>query len=245
MIRIPAGEFVMGSPGDDISSNEHPQHGVFVGEFYVDKFEVTNRQYRRFCDETGRQYPDDPGFPDKSGYLLRYPDHPVVNVSWEDARAYALWADKRLPTEAEWEKAARGTDARTYPWGRSEPDGRKCNLADKNTDFTWSERDIDDGFACVAPVGAFPAGASPFGCLDMAGNVSEWCGDWYDAGYYGGSPARDPGGPLLGTERVVRGGSWLHAAVSQRCAVRYSYVPIFRADDLGFRCVATRSLQRE
>ncbi|MEO0108860.1 MAG: SUMF1/EgtB/PvdO family nonheme iron enzyme, partial [candidate division WOR-3 bacterium] len=181
MILIPAGEFLMGSAQGEGDKDEHPLHKVYVSEFYIDKYEVTNRQYKRFCDATGRNYPPDPELlSSMPNYFNNYPNYPVVNITWEDARAYCDWAGKRLPTEAEWEKAARGSDGRKYPWGNKAPDGSQCNFADRNLpDVPWCDKDADDGYGFTAPVGHYPQGASPYGVLDMAGNVWEWCNDWY------------------------------------------------------------------
>ena len=197
----------------DILNSETPQHKVYLDDYWIYKTEVTVAQYRKFCQATGRQMP---GLPDWSK-----DDHPVVNVSWEDAAAYAQWAGAALPTEAQWEKAARGTDARVYPWG-NEWDGAKCVNSTQST----------------KPVGGIPAGASPYGCLDMAGNVWEWCADWYDAGYYKNAPARNPTGPATSTSRVLRGGSWLTPVPDVfRAAYRFWLNPGDRNDYFGFRCV--------
>ncbi|MFO7675684.1 MAG: SUMF1/EgtB/PvdO family nonheme iron enzyme [bacterium] len=200
MVKIPAGTFTMGSTEFD---DEKPVRQVYLDAYYIDKHEVTNRQYRRFCDATGRSYPQDPDFLGKPDYLRSCPDYPVVNVSWDDAKAYCDWAGKRLPTEAEWEKAARGTDAREYPWGSSAPgSSRNGNFADESAKRRYSDWTIitgyDDGYVNTAPVGAFPAGASPYGLLDMAGNVWEWCDDWYDKDYYGRGANNNPQGPATG-----------------------------------------------
>ncbi len=252
MIRIPAGELWMGSAEGEGASDERPQHKVYLSEYYIDKYEVTNEQFERFVKATGYQtdaerlgsgYVDDKGSSkliDKKGvswrtyYGYATRNHPVVLVSWNDAKAYCDWAGKRLPTEAEWEKAARGTDARKYPWGNSEPDGSRCNYADKNTDFFW--RDANDGYAQTAPVGTYPAGASPYGCMDMAGNVWEWCNDWRDGDYCSTSPSNNPEGPSSGSFRVLRGGSWALDARFLRCARRAGGVPSLRTYFLGFRC---------
>ncbi|MEO0108442.1 MAG: formylglycine-generating enzyme family protein [candidate division WOR-3 bacterium] len=237
MIRIPAGEFWMGSPKDEGETNERPQHRVFLSEFYMDKFEVTNKQYRQFCVATGRPFPVDPGFPGLDNYFETCPDYPVVNVSWQDAVAYAAWAGKDLPTEAEWEKAARGQSARRFPWGYEAPTGGRANLADRSTDYAWSEQGIYDGHARAAPVGSFVQGASPYGVMDMAGNVWEWCRDWYSDDYYRSSPGRDPEGPRSGRDRVIRGGGWNYGVSYLRCAARQGLSPTARAPYLGFRCV--------
>lgn len=249
MIHIPAGQFVMGAnrnpdeqpvrlppPGVSYhrrSSSEYPDeqpvHGVYLDEFLVDKHEVTNRQYKRFCDATGKSYPSDPGFWDMPDYFIACPDHPVLNVSWYDAKAYCEWAGKRLPTEAEWEKAARGADARKHPWGNSEPGGTRCNILDN-----------PDGYRHTSPVGVFPAGASPYGALDMAGNVWEWCNDWYEIDYYSKSPSHNPPGPTTGSSRVIRGGSWCGLASGARCAFRCGFEPSVRIWNYGFRCAAHR-----
>jgi len=237
VIKIPAGTFTMGSTEN---TDEKPVHQVHLDEYYIDKYEVTNRQYKQFCDATGRSYPSDPGFSGMSGYFSNYSDYPVVNVSWDDAAAYCTWAGKRLPTEAEWEKAARGTDSRKYPWGNSELTGRTCNFADKSTDYSWSDKSWNDGHAYTAPVGNYQDGASPYGCMDMAGNVWEWCADWYDISYYGRSPGSNPTGPSSGSARVGRGGSWLNDAWLMRCASRIRLAPSTRYGNLGFRCAGGR-----
>lgn len=190
MVLIPAGEFQMGSV--DGFDDEKPVHTVYVDAFYMDVYEVTNALYKKFVDATGHSAPE---CRDNSTYNA--PEQPVVGVSWHDAIAYAEWSGKRLPTEAEWEKAARGgLKAKKYPWGD------KLTHGDANYSGTGG-KDRWDG---TSPVGSFSANG--YGLYDMAGNVYEWCADWYDSGYYSASPERNPTGPSSGTGRVLRGGSW-------------------------------------
>jgi formylglycine-generating enzyme required for sulfatase activity len=225
VVRIRAGAFSMGSDSGEM--NERPVHTVYLDEYCIDKYEVTNRQYKRFCDATSRAYPLDPGFSSMPQYFTGYPDYPVVNVTWDDALAYANWTGRSLPSEAEWEKAARGPDAREFPWGSAEPDSTRCNISSNN-----------DGYDNTAPVGTYPAGASPYGCMDMAGNVWEWCNDWFFAGYYAVSPDSNPQGFLVGSDRVFRGGCWLNSSWCVRCAYRAYYEPPFYYYHLGIRCSA-------
>jgi formylglycine-generating enzyme required for sulfatase activity len=202
MVYIPAGEFIMGS--DEGDSDERPVHTVYLDAFHIDRTEVANAQYQACVEAGACDAPSNTTYYDNSNYA----QHPVVHVSWDDADAYCRWAGKRLPTEAEWEKAARGTDGRRYPWGNSEPD---CNKANYN-----------DCVGLTTEVGSYPAGASLYGVLDMAGNVWEWVADWYDPGYYSQSPTRNPPGPDSGELRVLRGGSWYRSTPSGiRCALRY------------------------
>jgi iron(II)-dependent oxidoreductase len=220
MILIPAGEFIMGSPEGEGNDDEHPQHTVFLDAFYIDKYEVTNAQYKKFMDATGHKAP----LSWNSEGPFYQPSQPVVGVNWYDAAAYAKWAGKRLPTETEWEKAARGTDGRKYPWG-NEWDSSKCN---SNVN--------GDGYKYIAPVGSFPAGASPYGVMDMAGNVFEWCADWYDGDYYSRTPQKNPKRSDSGDWRVMRGGAWYYDANVLRCALRGNREPTFAILHIGFRC---------
>ncbi len=228
LIYIPKGEFTMGS--NDGASDEKPVHNVYLDGYFIGKYEVTNRQYKKFCDAAGHSYPPNPGFSGMSDYFNNYPDHPVVEVSWDDVIAYCGWAGLRLPTEAEWEKAARGTDARKYPWGNSEPDagGRyRANYDPGN--YT------EDGYRYTSPVGSFSKGISPYGCFNMAGNVWEWCSDWYDEDYYSSSSRRNPEGSPSGACRVYRGGSWFFYARPIRSACRHRLPPGHWSSSLGFR----------
>lgn len=228
MVLVPAGEFLMGSStGREDCQDEHPPRAVFLPDFFIDRTEVTNAEYRAFCDATSRPYPPPPGW--DAGYFEKG-DMPVINVTWKDASDYAKWAGKRLPTEAEWEKAARGTDGRTYPWGEA----LRAGLT------TLDGR--ADGFDAIAPVGSFPDGASPYGCLDMVGNVYEWTADWY-APYPGSDGSWDRRGDTGFKKRVVRGGDFKGRLDRPfgitRASERFCEPPDYRGANLGFRCVRT------
>ncbi|MCS6994880.1 MAG: formylglycine-generating enzyme family protein, partial [Anaerolineales bacterium] len=242
MVYVPAGEFLMGSPAGVGWSDERPQHVVYLDAFWIDRTEVTNAMYARFLNERGNQEEGGVTWLDE-GYArvhqsggrwaadAGYEEHPVVAVSWFGAAAYCEWAGARLPTEAEWEKAARGTDGRTYPWGDAAP---TCSLLN----FWPSASDCVVG---TSAVGSYPAGASPYGALDMAGNVWEWVADWYDENYYANSPSRNPQGPSSGSAHVLRGGSWYDFVNSVRPAYRYGNGPGYRYVSLfGFRCVLSK-----
>ena len=218
MVYVPAGEFLMGSNDDYpyAGPDEKPQRTVHLDAFWIDRTEVTNAQYRK-CVEAGAC--EEPRYWDDDRYNA--PDQPVVGVSWDDAQVYTAWAGGRLPTEAEWEKAARGTDGRLYPWGDSAPDCRKANCG----------RCADRPFV----VGSHPDGASPYGVLDMAGNVEEWVADWYDDDYYSRSPDRNPQGPDTGESLVLRGGTFDSHQPTVRCAHRFWDPPDYAHNTFGFR----------
>jgi len=220
MVHIPGGDFTIGSPNGQGEDDEHPAHKVRISDFWLGKHEVTFEQYDLFCRETARSLPGDEGW----GRGRR----PVINVSWDDAQAYCRWLSQktarifRLPSEAEWEKAAHAR----YPWGSGEPTVGMVNM-----------KGGEDGFPFSAPVGSFPRGESYYGVLDMAGNVWEWTADWYAADYFQISPRRDPRGPADGSARVVRGGSWKNGPGLIRSANRSSERPDRRLNVLGFRIV--------
>lgn len=232
MLFIPAGTFTMGSD-DDRFPNEAPAHNVYLDACYIGKTEVTNAEYYQFwladggdeSEHTPVSYGET--FGEWPAIAKTKPNYPVVGVSWNDAVAYAAWVGKRLPTEAEWEKAARGTDARRWPWGAQFSQPVKANV--------WHAK---DGFKHLAPVGHYPTGASPYGALDMAGNVWEWTADWYSDTYYHRSEGRNPKGPEAGSRRVVRGGSWLSPARLSRCATRIGQYPKSGTSFIGFRLAA-------
>ncbi len=226
MVIISAGEFWMGSPGDESrSKDELPRHKVFLDSFYLDIFEVTTRQYAQFMNATGHPAPE---FWDQVD-LSRDENKPVVGVSWQDANDFCDGAGKRLPTEAEWEKAARGTDERKYPWGQEPPTTHLANFDQKPTpEKIYSDR--------LKPVGSYEDGKSPLGVYDMAGNAWEWVADWYDKKYYGISPKKNPKGPETGEEKVMRGGSWDDLPTALRSGDRSKLLPSERNDSVGFRC---------
>jgi formylglycine-generating enzyme required for sulfatase activity len=218
MMLVPSGEFTMG--GDSL---DNPRHPVYLDAFHMDKYEVTTSRYARFLQATRRQLP----FKWSEVGLVSHGDLPVIGVTWEDANAYCRWAGKRLPTEAEWEKAARGTDGREYPWGNEAPTPRHANFSKC---CEWK------GYGVLAIVGSLEAGRSPYGIYDLAGNVSEWVADWYDMTSYKYELDRNPKGPANGEEKVVRGGSWYDPGSLQRSALRSRTHPSAPSTDRGFRC---------
>jgi formylglycine-generating enzyme required for sulfatase activity len=223
MMLVPRGEFTMGS--NTSFAHEQPLHRVTLDTFYMDKYEVTVGQYTKFLEATSLAAPPD-------WNVMNQPPHqnrPVVNVNWWDANSYCRWAGKRLPTEAEWEKAARGTDRRMYPWGNEPLDRLRANYGKE----AW------DDHAALAPVGSFEAGQSLYGIHDLAGNVWEWVSNWYDKDYYEKSPSQNPNGPEQGATKVLRGGSWYANLGYLKSTYRFSLPPSSRDSDFGFRCAKT------
>lgn len=241
MALVPAGEFLMGSPDSDAlaAPDELPQHRVYLDAFYIDRTEITNRRYAE-CVAAGYCLPpkDNSSWSQASYYNNpAFADYPVIKVDWYQAENYCKWRGGQLPTEAQWEKAARGADGRFFPWGNAF-DSKKLNFCDRNCEFVWAEAEADDGFGDTAPVGSYPAGASPYGLLDMAGNVWEWVQDWYFIDYYLLQGAwMNPTGPPAGQARVLRGGSWYSYGIDARTALRYGEIPAGVYSSVGFRCV--------
>jgi len=225
---IPAGEFMMGcneAIDNECQSDEKPSHKVFLDAYYIDKYEVTVAQYRE-CVNAGICTNPDTVLKCNWNVSGRE-NHPINCVDWYQAKAYCQWVGKRLPTEAEWEKASRGTDGRIYPWGNEWDCYKSCN----------SVPPCSNSFTC--PIGSHPDGKSPYEVMDMGGNIGEWVADWYDNAYYGYSPLDNPQGPSSGSESGVRGGSWWDDfPLALRASVRARMPPAARTWVIGLRCVS-------
>jgi formylglycine-generating enzyme required for sulfatase activity len=220
LVYVPEGEFKMGT-SDTISwkwNDQKPQHTVYLDAFWIDQNEVTNKQYAVCVSDGSCALPSDT----KSYMYSESSDHPVIYISWNDATAYCSWANRRLPTEAEWEKAARGPNGYTYPWGNDAP--------------TFTLLNYLQHIGSTTKVGSYPSGKSYYGVYDMAGNVSEWVNDWYSGTYYGSSPSSNPLGPETGQYRVLRGGSWTSDGVYVRSTYRSGNDPLNTSIVDGFRC---------
>jgi formylglycine-generating enzyme required for sulfatase activity len=225
MVQIPEGPFIMGSKDGD--PDEVPERQVYLKAFYLDRKEVSQEEYARFAKMTKRPLPKIEVFEDDQSKLLQ-PEFAAMSMSWDEAAAYCKWAGKRLPTEAEWEKAGRGEGKRKYAWGETFMNGR----ANANVDGS------EDGFRYLAPPGSFETGLSPYGIYDMTGNVAEWVADSYVEHYYQKAPYRDPKGPETGDLKVVRGGSWRETEHNTRLSKRFA-AKHWRTDiTIGFRCAS-------
>lgn len=227
MAAIPEGEFWMGRDGMEALEDERPRHKVWLDSYSIDIYEVTTSRYARFLAASGRT----PPWMWETVKLEIHSDRPVIGMDWEDADAYCKWAGRRLPTEAEWEKAARGTDERLYPWGNQVPTAALANFA-LGSRFSYSQ--------ALMPVGHYQNVKSPYGLYDMAGNVWEWVQDWYEGRYYERSAERNPQGPEHGQFKVLRGGSWSELPKYLLTYGRFKLPLKTRNSYTGFRCAQSR-----
>ena len=223
MVDISEGIFPMGFDGTQALEDERPLHRVWLDAFAMDLYEVTTAQYALFLGATNRPGPWQWHAVD----LAQHGDRPVIGVDWSDADAYCRWKGKRLPTEAQWEKAARGTDGRLHPWGNQAPTNELANFA-LGARFSYGQ--------VLMPVRSYEQGKSPYGLYQMAGNVWEWVQDWYVANYYETSPERNPLGPEQGQFKVLRGGSWSDLPKYLLTYGRFKLLPDTRNSYTGFRC---------
>ena len=252
MVFVPGGEFQIGSTEDEVQAaqglvndsgtihffeNEKPMHSIRLEGFWIDQTEVTNKQYA-LCVEAGAcEPPRDSSSDTRDTYYgdNLYDDYPVIYVNWSQAAVYCAWTGARLPTEAEWEVAARGPERQLFPWG-DVFDGARLNYCDVNCEYNWADEEFDDGYVDTAPVGSYPSDGSWCNVLDMGGNVQEWVADWY--GDYPSIQQVNPTGPPYGEYRVVRGGSWYLGPEATRCAYRVGDLPSGMTGDNGFRCAS-------
>lgn len=235
MVYVPAGEFEMGSASG--YSHERPVHTVYLDAYWIYKYEVSNQQFAAFLNDQGNQMEGGAAWLEWDDVDVRvheidgvwqpddnFDNHPIIEMTWYGAAAYCEWAEGRLPTEAEWEKAARGTDGRTYPWG----EGASSSLAN-----------YGPSVGETVPIGSYPEGVSPYGALDMSGNVWEYVSDWFDADYYRISPYENPTGPEDGSDKVFRGGSWDLEAFRARTPERTWADPLRTFLSVGIRCLVS------
>jgi formylglycine-generating enzyme required for sulfatase activity len=261
MVYVPGGEFDMGTTKDQMKyslqlceeddartfgedarcfsteyADETPAHVVILDGFWIDRTEVTNKQFERCVRAGSCTQPTQKGSYTRTSYFgdSAYDDYPVMWVRWDQATDYCQWVGARLPTEAEWEYAARGPESRMFPWGNSF-DGTRLDYCDASCELGIADPSTDDGYPDTAPVGSYPAGMSWCGALDMAGNVREWVSDWY--GPYQAGQQVNPGGPTSGQLLVSRGGSWFDPPSNVRSVKRGQNTPDFSAYKLGIRCV--------
>jgi formylglycine-generating enzyme required for sulfatase activity len=249
---IPEGKFIMGMNSDKdltecqrIRSNcetisfedEGPAHEVYLDAFYIDKYEVTNALYAACVKAGACRFPKASNSYTHPSYYgnPQFDNYPVIYVDWYKAKAYCEWRGAQLPTEAQWEKAARGDDGRIFPWGNDFNDSF-VNFCDKNCTYGQADPNSDDGSTENAPVDAYAEGISPYGVYNMSGNVWEWLADWYSETYYQDSPASNPVGPELGERRVLRGGSWFNDNYGVRITVRGKNPPVNTLNRFGIRC---------
>ncbi|WP_447975020.1 formylglycine-generating enzyme family protein [Nitrospira sp. Kam-Ns4a] len=248
MVLVPAGWFLMGSDKrvDRLAyPSEMPQRRVYLDAFEIDKYEVTTVQFLRFALATGRPPLVDWRY-DGGNFQEAMATHPVMHVTWYDADAYCRWAGKRLPTEAEWEKAARGEDGRIYPWGNQPAGLSRANFG--RTGLSGPVRDRPERLLLYPPiisVNKYENAVSPYGVFQMSGNVAEWVADWYDREYYKKAPDRNPKGPAQGTQKAFRGGGWIDSTPTVRAAQRNGADPTTKMNWLGFRCARDASGNRQ
>jgi len=256
MIYIKAGDFIMGTEdieaqriftGNGVAYPEVPQNTVYLDGYWMDKFEVTTSQYAK-CVAAGACKPafeiNNPIFAGLDYYTNeKYANYPIINVSWFQAKAYCSWTGRRLPIEAEWEKAARGIDGRKYPWGNEKVSAELANFCDKGCTAAHPNPSFNDGYPETAPVGSFPKGASPYGIMDMAGNVWEWTSTIPKPYPYNAIDGREGQQDVAygskWPQRVLRGGTWSNGVWWLRSSVRYRIVGVYINNNIGFRCAAS------